>query len=192
MSIIKHCDTLEQLHNECKDNLYDAQERIADFETSLYECNRISRSWKAQWKNLLHENVLLKKDNAYLLDILPVQKQQQYDSGIKVGQDRITELELAHAEALEMVCDIEEDAAKLRLALSDCKEKAKHWEATCHAQAETSHKAEHDCNRMTKALSEIREVWAGSDGRMPQTCPEGYLQRLVIQCYDIAVEALKK
>ena len=42
------------------------------------------------------------------------------------------------------------------------------------------------------ALSEIREVWIGSDGFMPQTCPEGYLQRLVIQGYDIAVEALKK
>ena len=68
--------------------------------------------------------------------------------------DRIAELEAAHTEALEMVCDAMEDAAKLRLA-----------------------------------LSEVREVWAGSEGLMPQTDRES---RLVIQCYDIAVEALKK
>ena len=42
------------------------------------------------------------------------------------------------------------------------------------------------------ALSEIREVWAGSEGGEPVTCQEAYFQRLVVQCYEIAVEALKK
>ncbi len=42
-----------------------------------------------------------------------------------------------------------------------------------------------------KALEEIREVWAGSDGLVPETCPEGYLQRLLKQCYSIAVKCLK-
>ena len=46
--------------------------------------------------------------------------------------------------------------------------------------------------KLSSALVEVREVWAGSDGLVPETCPEAYLQRIVIQCYDIAVEALKK
>ena len=43
----------------------------------------------------------------------------------------------------------------------------------------------------TRALEEIREVYAGMDGFVPETCPEGYQQRLLKRMYDIAVEALK-
>ena len=45
---------------------------------------------------------------------------------------------------------------------------------------------------LESALSEIREVWAGSDGFIPETCPEGYLQKLCKQQYEIACEALKE
>ena len=41
------------------------------------------------------------------------------------------------------------------------------------------------------ALAKTREVWAGSDGLIPETCPEGYLQRLLKQTYSIAVKALR-
>ena len=41
------------------------------------------------------------------------------------------------------------------------------------------------------ALSEIREVWAGSEGGEPVTCQEAYFKRLAQQCYQIAVGALK-
>ena len=41
------------------------------------------------------------------------------------------------------------------------------------------------------ALSEIREVWAGSEGGEPVTCQEAYFKRLAQQCYEIAVGALK-
>ena len=41
------------------------------------------------------------------------------------------------------------------------------------------------------ALSEIRELWAGSEGGEPVTCQESYFKRLAQQCYEIAVGALK-
>ena len=50
--------------------------------------------------------------------------------------------------------------------------------------------------RLIDSLSEIREVWAGSDACkagdiVTETACEAYLQRLVKKCYQIAVEALK-
>jgi len=47
-------------------------------------------------------------------------------------------------------------------------------------------------NKYRDALCEIREIWAGSEGFIPETCPEGYLQRLLKQCYQVAVDALKE
>lgn len=41
-----------------------------------------------------------------------------------------------------------------------------------------------------KALREIYEVYAGSDGFIPETAPEGYQQRLIKQMADIASDAL--
>ena len=45
--------------------------------------------------------------------------------------------------------------------------------------------------KLARALAEIREVYAGMEGFVPETCPEGYQQRLLKRMYDIAVEALK-
>ena len=45
--------------------------------------------------------------------------------------------------------------------------------------------------RMQQALEEIREIYAGMDGFIPETCPEGYQQRIIKQMYGAAVEGLK-
>ena len=136
MSITKHIS--ESLLNTCKDNLYDAQEHIEDLDKSLSESERISKSWKAQWENVLHENALLKKDNAYLLEQLPVQKKQQYDSGMKFTtkeyQERISKLEAALLEAVVMFRDAKEE-------LYQC--------LTVHAEYS---------NRMELKLSELEEA----------------------------------
>ena len=44
---------------------------------------------------------------------------------------------------------------------------------------------------LIEALEEIREVWAGSDGFVAETAPEGYLQKLLKQCYTLAVYAME-
>ena len=62
--------SIKKAVDACKDRLYDAQERIAELESALSESERISKSWKAQWGNLLHENARLEKDNAYLQRIV--------------------------------------------------------------------------------------------------------------------------
>ena len=131
MSITKAVDA-------CKDRLYDAQERIAELENVRNESQRISKSWKAQWENVLHENALLKKDNAYLLEQLPIQKKQQYDSGMKFTtkeyQERISKLEAALLEAVVMFRDAKEE-------LYQC--------LTVHAEYS---------NRMELKLSELEEA----------------------------------
>ena len=43
-----------------------------------------------------------------------------------------------------------------------------------------------------QALEEIREVYTGSDGFIPETAPEAYQQRLLKQMYDIAVKAIAR
>lgn len=42
------------------------------------------------------------------------------------------------------------------------------------------------------ALREVYEVWAGSDGFVPQTAAEGYQQRLILQMRDAAARGLGK
>ena len=49
-----------------------------------------------------------------------------------------------------------------------------------------------DVRRMKTALEEIREAYAGMDGFIPETCPEGYQQRIIKQMYGAAVEGLKE
>jgi hypothetical protein len=44
--------------------------------------------------------------------------------------------------------------------------------------------------RAKDALREIREIYAGMDGFIPETAPEGYQQRIIKQMYDAAVRAL--
>jgi hypothetical protein len=65
-----------------------------------------------------------------------------------------------------------------------------------HAGAEIVKRADYDIalgriQVLEDKLSEIREVWAGSEGGEPVTCQEAYFQRLAKQCYQIAVGALK-
>ena len=151
----------------CRDQLDDARKHVAELEMALSESQRISRSWKAQWENLLQENTLLKKDNAYLIDQLPIQKQQQYDSG----------MEFATKKFQECIKELEEE-----LTLN---------EETMGIFNVTEGRICKENTSLRTALSEIREVWAGSESFIVETGSEKYLQRLVKQCYEIAVEALK-
>jgi hypothetical protein len=59
------------------------------------------------------------------------------------------------------------------------------WEATTE-NAALCEKVE----RAKDALREIREIYAGMDGFIPETAPEGYQQRIIKQMYDAAVRAL--
>lgn len=40
-------------------------------------------------------------------------------------------------------------------------------------------------------MREIYEVWAGSDGFIPETAPEGYQQQIIKQMVDIAAKHMK-
>lgn|SRR5574343_871123 len=46
-------------------------------------------------------------------------------------------------------------------------------------------RAERDA--LQSRLDEVREIYAGMDGFIPQTAPEGYLLRIVKQMYDAAM-----
>jgi len=49
--------------------------------------------------------------------------------------------------------------------------------------------------RITKledAFREIYEVYAGSDGFIPETCAEGYQQQLIKEMADIAARHMRK
>ena len=60
-----------------------------------------------------------------------------------------------------------------------------------HLQSELEQAQERE-RVMREALAEIREVYAGLDGVMPETCPEAYLERKLKECYGIAVKALSQ
>ena len=42
------------------------------------------------------------------------------------------------------------------------------------------------------AMREIYEVYAGSDGFIPETCPEAYQQQLIKEMSDIAAKHMRK
>ena len=44
---------------------------------------------------------------------------------------------------------------------------------------------------LREAMAEIREVWVGSDDGIVETSQAAYFQRLVVECYQIAGDALK-
>ena len=48
-----------------------------------------------------------------------------------------------------------------------------------------------DSTKLTAALREIFELYAGSEGFIPQTCPEGYLLDLTKRMATVAGDALK-
>lgn len=48
-----------------------------------------------------------------------------------------------------------------------------------------------EIERLREALREVFEEWAGSEGFIPETAPEGYLLQLTKRMADIASAALK-
>lgn len=44
-----------------------------------------------------------------------------------------------------------------------------------------------DGEKAIKACNEIREIYTGMDGFIPETCPEGYQQRIIKKMYHVAV-----
>lgn len=47
-----------------------------------------------------------------------------------------------------------------------------------------------DAERLRAALREVYEIWAGSDGMIPETAPEAYQERLIHQMRDAAKRGL--
>jgi len=45
---------------------------------------------------------------------------------------------------------------------------------------------------LENAFREIYEVYAGSDGFIPETCPEAYQQQLIKEMADIAARHMRK
>lgn len=54
---------------------------------------------------------------------------------------------------------------------------------SCHESAQSDPLA---------GMHEICEIWAGSEGFIPQTAPEAYQQRLIRQMVDVAVRFIKR
>ena len=55
----------------------------------------------------------------------------------------------------------------------------------CEAQAG-------EIERLREALREVFEHWAGSEGFIPETAPEGYLLQLTKRMADTAADALAR
>lgn len=58
-----------------------------------------------------------------------------------------------------------------------------------HLQRELE-KAEAKRDELREALEEIREIYAGMDGFIPETAPEGYLQRIIEKMWAEVRDAL--
>ena len=46
-------------------------------------------------------------------------------------------------------------------------------------------------DNLLQALEEIREIYAGMDGFIPETAPEAYQQTKLKQMYEVACEAIR-
>ncbi len=44
---------------------------------------------------------------------------------------------------------------------------------------------------MSRALHEIKEIWTGSEGFIPETCAEAYLEELCKKMFSEAAKALR-
>ena len=74
-------------------------------------------------------------------------------------------------------------------------------EYTCHCRPDLDYRCPmhgqlskgppDDTTKLTAALREIFELYAGSEGFIPQTCPEGYLLDLTKRMATVAGDALK-
>jgi len=54
------------------------------------------------------------------------------------------------------------------------------------------HEAADVIEELQNAFREIYEVYAGSDGFIPETCAEGYQQQLIKEMADIAARHMRK
>jgi len=54
------------------------------------------------------------------------------------------------------------------------------------------HEAADVIEELQNAFREIYEVYAGSEGFIPETCAEGYQQQLIKEMSDIAAEYMRK
>ena len=69
----------------------------------------------------------------------------------------------------------------------------------CHTYGKTEIKHDTVCHEaadvieeLQNAFREIYEVYAGSDGFIPETCAEGYQQQLIKEMADIAARHMRK
>ena len=69
----------------------------------------------------------------------------------------------------------------------------------CHTYGKTEinhdtvcHEAADVIEELQDAFREIYEVYAGSEGFIPETCAEGYQQQLIKEMADIAAEYMRK
>jgi len=74
--------------------------------------------------------------------------------------------------------------------IAELEQEVKKWKLEVTKWQDINSYIESENEDLKTALSEVREVWAGSDGGEPVTCQEAYFNRLVHQCYQIAVKAL--
>ena len=69
----------------------------------------------------------------------------------------------------------------------------------CHTYGKTEIKHDTVCHEaadvieeLQDAFREIYEVYAGSEGFIPETCPEAYQQQLIKEMSDIAAKHMRK
>ncbi|NDB67464.1 MAG: hypothetical protein EB015_05545 [Methylocystaceae bacterium] len=69
----------------------------------------------------------------------------------------------------------------------------------CHTYGKTEIKHDTVCHEaadvieeLQDAFREIYEVYAGSDGFIPETCAEGYQQQLIKEMADVAAKHMRK
>ncbi len=69
----------------------------------------------------------------------------------------------------------------------------------CHTYGKTEithdtvcHEAADVIEELQNAFREIYEVYAGSDGFIPETCAEGYQQQLIKEMVEIAARRMRK
>jgi len=83
--------------------------------------------------------------------------------------------------------------------LTDLVQRLREVNWVCHTYGKTEIKHDTVCHEaadvieeLQNAFREIYEVYAGSDGFIPETCAEGYQQQLIKEMADIAARHMRK
>ena len=112
--------------------------------------------------------------------------QRQLDpEGIEVGVSRQA-LEEVLAENSRLQSELEqarESARKIEWDRDGCM-------SALEREGHRAEKAEAERDELREALEEIREIYAGMDGFIPETAPEGYLQRIIEKMWAEVRDAL--